>query len=97
MLGPRLLRLKGLVAVADRLEGPILVEGVQHVLHAPRALVGWPDGRRVTRLVLIVDGPAEREAEVLWSALTHAPRVDAPDLTALAENPLAPRPGGLLG
>ena len=38
MLGPRLLRLKGLFALADRPETPILVDGVQHVFHAPRAL-----------------------------------------------------------
>ena len=38
-----------------------------------------------------------REAETLWTALTRAPRIDAPDLDVLLNNPLAPRPGGLLG
>jgi G3E family GTPase len=97
MLGPRLLRLKGLFALADRPETPIVVEGVQHVFHPPRSLPRWPDDDRTTRAVLIVERGAAREAETLWAALARAPRVDAPDLVALADNPLAPRAGGLLG
>ena len=38
MLGPRLLRLKGLFALTNRPHAPILVDGVQHVFHAPREL-----------------------------------------------------------
>ncbi len=97
MIGPRLLRLKGLFALADRPEAPVLVDGVQHVFHPPRTLPDWPDADRSTRVVLIVDGVSARQAEDLWAALTRAPRIDAPDLAALANNPLAPRSGGLLG
>ena len=97
MLGPRLLRLKGLFALAGRPETPILVDGVQHVFHAPRALPEWPDADKATRAVIIVEGVAARDVENLWAALTRAPRIDAPDLAALADNPLAPRAGGLLG
>ncbi len=97
MLGPRLLRLKGLFALAGRPEAPILVDGVQHVFHAPRALSEWPDANNATRAVVIVEGVAARDVENLWAALTRAPRIDAPDLAALADNPLAPRAGGLLG
>ncbi|HKN27513.1 MAG TPA: GTP-binding protein [Roseiarcus sp.] len=97
MLGPRLLRLKGLFALADRPETPILVDGVQHVFHAPRALPGWPDADRSTRVVIIVEDAAARDVDNLWAALTRAPRIDAPDLAALTDNPLAPRAGGLLG
>ena len=97
MLGPRLLRLKGLFKLADRLETPILIDGVQHVFHPPRVLPGWPDAYRSSRAVLIVEGVATREAEILWAALTRTPRLDAPDLAALADNPLAPKAGGLLG
>jgi G3E family GTPase len=96
MLGPRLLRLKGLFSLAERPETPILVEGVQHVFHPPRPLPRWPDGDHSTRAVLIVEGVGAREAENLWAALTRAPRIDAPDLAALSDNPLAPRAGGLL-
>jgi len=97
MLGPRLLRLKGLFGLADRPETPILVDGVQHVFHTPRTLPRWPDADHSTRAVLIVEGVAVREADALWTALTRAPRIDAPDLDVLLNNPLAPRPGGLLG
>ncbi len=96
MLGPRLLRFKGLFALADRPGTPILVDGVQHVFHAPRALRTWPDADRATRAVVIVQGVPARDVENLWAALTRAPRVDAPDLAALSDNPLAPRGGGLL-
>ena len=97
MLGPKLLRLKGLFALAGRPETPILVDGVQHVFHASRALPRWPDADRSTRAVLIVEAAAARDAENLWAALTRAPRIDAPDLAALTDNPLAPKAGGLLG
>jgi G3E family GTPase len=97
MLGPRLLRLKGLFKLADRPETPILVDGVQHVFHPPRILPRWSDADRSSRAVLIVEGVAAREAETLWAALTGTPRIDAPDLAALVENPLAPKAGGLLG
>lgn len=96
LLGPGLLRFKGLFALADRPETPVLVDGVQHVFHAPRALEGWPDSDRASRAVVVVDGVAGRDVEALWAALTGVPRVDAPDLAALADNPLAPRSGGLL-
>ena len=96
MLGPRLLRLKGLFKLADRPETPILVDGVQHVFHPPRVLPRWPDADRSSRALLIVEGVAAREAETLWAALTRAPRIDTPDLAALLDNPLAPKAGGLL-
>ena len=97
MLGPRLLRLKGLVALADQPERPIRIDGVQHVLHPPQSLSGWPDEDRATRLVVIVEPEAARDVDRLWAALTRTPAVDSPDLAALADNPLAPRRGGLLG
>jgi len=97
LLGPRLLRVKGLVGVADAPDRPLLIHGAQHVFHAPRRLAAWPDGERLTRLVVIADGVAPATIEALWAALTGAPRIDAPDLDALTDNPLAPRRGGLLG
>jgi G3E family GTPase len=51
--GERVLRMKGLLNVgSDR--GPLLLEGVQHVMHAPRHLQDWPDDDRQSRLVFIV-------------------------------------------
>ena len=97
MLGPRLLRVKGLVAIAEHPDEPLLIHGAQHIFHAPRRLPVWPTGERETRIVLIVDGADPRALAALGAALSGRPRVDAPDLAALADNPLAPRRGGLLG
>ena len=97
LLGPRLLRLKGLIGLADNPDRPLLIHGAQHVFHAPRVLPAWPDGERLSRLVVIADGVAPAQIEALWTALTGTPQTDAPDLAALADNPLAPRRGGLLG
>lgn len=97
LLGPRLLRVKGLAAIAEHPDQPLLIHGAQHVFHAPRRLPAWPRGGRETRIVLIVDGVDPRAVKRLGEALSARPRIDAPDLAALADNPLAPRPGGLLG
>jgi G3E family GTPase len=51
--GDRVLRLKGLLNVGAT-RGPLLLEGVQHVMHAPRHLREWPDADRRSRVVLIV-------------------------------------------
>src|SRR5208337_190423 len=95
MLGARLLRLKGLFALADRPEAPILVDGVQHVFHAPRALARWPDADHATRAVIIVEGVAARDVENLWAALTRAPRIDAPDLAAQSAGAASGRAAGV--
>lgn len=50
--GECVLRVKGLLDVGE--EGPLLLEGVQHVVHTPRHLARWPDGERRGRLVFIV-------------------------------------------
>jgi G3E family GTPase len=95
-LGPRLLRVKGLIALAAHPSEPLVIHGVQHVLHPPRRLPAWPDEDRATRIVVIVDGLGRPAVEALWAALAGAPRIDAPDFAALTLNPLAPRRGGLL-
>jgi len=97
LLGPRLLRVKGLIGLADNPDRPLVIHGAQHVFHAPRILSAWPDGERLSRLVVIADGVAPEKIEALWAALTGAPQIDTPDLAALTDNPLAPKRGGLLG
>ena len=87
--GPKLLRLKGLVALADDPERPIVVHGVQHVFHAPLTLPSWPDPDHTSRLVLILRDLDPAFVERLWDAFLGRPRIDAPDATALANNPLA--------
>jgi G3E family GTPase len=51
--GARLLRLKGLVDIAETPGRPAVIHGVQHVFSAPVWLDAWPDADRRTRIVLI--------------------------------------------
>ncbi|OYZ71304.1 MAG: hypothetical protein B7Y12_17335 [Rhizobiales bacterium 24-66-13] len=51
--GSRLLRVKGLVFIAEMPERPALVHGVQHVFAPPEWLEGWPGGDRRTRMMFI--------------------------------------------
>jgi G3E family GTPase len=57
--GLDVLRVKGLLDVGE--EGPVLLDGVQHVVHPPRHLDAWPDGDRRSRIVFITRG-VERSA-----------------------------------
>ncbi len=66
--GPRLLRLKGLVRLADQPERPLLVHAVQQILHPPIRLDAWPDGDHRSRLVLIVKDIEEETVQRLWAA-----------------------------
>jgi G3E family GTPase len=56
--GPDLLRVKGIVNVADR-PGPLVIQGVQHIFHPPIELPGWPGDDRRTRIVFITRGLEE--------------------------------------
>ena len=51
--GERLLRLKGLVDVAEMPGRPALIHGVRHVFAAPEWLDRWPSDDRRTRIVFI--------------------------------------------
>jgi G3E family GTPase len=88
--GPKLLRVKGVVKLAEDESRPFVIQGVQHVFHPPVRLDGWPDEDRRTRLVFIVDGLAEEAVARLFHAFAGEPAVDAPDAAALSDNPLAP-------
>jgi G3E family GTPase len=52
-LGENLLRVKGIINVVEA-DGPVVVQGVHHVLHAPVCLDAWPDSDHRTRVVLIL-------------------------------------------
>ena len=51
--GENVLRVKGLLNVRDS-ERPLVVHGVQHLVHPPIHLDRWPDADRTSRLVFIV-------------------------------------------
>ncbi|WP_363349799.1 GTP-binding protein [Methylocystis echinoides] len=95
--GPRLLRVKGIVALSDEPERPVVIHGVQHVFHPPHRLDAWPDADRRTRIVFIVKDLDRAFVEGLYAALINRPAIDTPDAEALTHNPLAPARGGLLG
>ena len=63
--GDDILRVKGLLNAGG--EGPVLVNGVQHVVHPPEHLDAWPDNDRRSRIVFIGRGftPDELSASLL--------------------------------
>jgi G3E family GTPase len=66
--GPRLLRMKGLVQVAEHPDRPLLLHAVQQILHPPVILDAWPDADRRSRLVLIVKDIEAADVQRLWEA-----------------------------
>ncbi|SFI44000.1 GTPase, G3E family [Bosea sp. OK403] len=66
--GPKLLRLKGLVNLAEHPGQPLLVHAVQQILHPPLLLKAWPDADHRSRLVLIVRDIDPSVVERLWAA-----------------------------
>jgi G3E family GTPase len=88
--GPNLLRFKGLVKVAEQPEQPLVVHGVQHLLHPAARLVRWPDDDHRTRLVFIVRDIEPRIVRELFDAFVGATAPDRPDRVALTDNPLVP-------
>ena len=53
--GERILRVKGLLNVAGA-DTPVVINGVQHIVHPPVHLDCWPDESRQSRIVFIVRG-----------------------------------------
>ena len=88
--GPNLLRVKGIVRIAENPEQPVVIHGVQHVFHPPAQLEAWPDDDHRTRMVFIVRDIAPAMISGLFDAFVDAAQVDQPDRAALADNPLVP-------
>ena len=87
--GAKLLRVKGLVCLAEDPARPVVLHGVQHVVHVPAILDGWPDDAdRTSRLVFIVKDLTREDIDALWQAFLGQPGIDRPDAQALADNPL---------
>jgi G3E family GTPase len=88
--GARLLRLKGIVKLAEMPDTPVVVHGVQHVFHPTARLPHWPDDDHRSRLVFITRDLPERTVRELFEAFLGAPAIDRADRAALTENPLVP-------
>ncbi len=73
--GQQVLRIKGLLDVRGE-STPVVIQGVQHIVHTPTHLEAWPDDERISRLVFIVDGIAGerlRNSLATFNALASCP------------------------
>ena len=55
-LGAGLLRVKGLVNIAEEPGRPAVIQGAQHLLHTMTWLDRWPDGDHRSRIIFITQG-----------------------------------------
>ncbi len=94
--GPNLLRVKGIIALADDPARPLVIHGVQHVFHPPLRLDAWPDADHRTRIVFIVNQMSAKFVRGLYEAFAGDLGIDRPDAQALTESPLTPGRSGLL-
>jgi G3E family GTPase len=77
--GADLLRLKGIVKIAESPDRPAVIHGVQHVFHAPTFLPRWPSDDRRSRIVVITRGIPQAWIEALIDALdVEVAEVSAP-------------------
>ncbi len=88
--GNKLLRIKGIVKLAEMPDTPVVVHGVQHVFHPTARLERWPDDDHRTRLVFITRDLPERTVRELFEAFIGNAAPDRPDRAALTDNPLIP-------
>jgi G3E family GTPase len=87
--GSKLLRVKGIVQIAEDPERPVVIHGVQHVFHPPATLEGWPDEDHRTRMVFITYDLPEGFVRKMFEAFSGALLPDTPDAKAMTNNPLA--------
>lgn len=68
-LSQRLLRVKGLINVAEEPDQPAVIQGVQHLLPNLSWLPRWPDADRRTRIVFITQGIAPEDLSEMVNLL----------------------------
>jgi G3E family GTPase len=61
-----LLRVKGMLHIST-IEGPVVIQGVHHVIDSPVTLESWPTAHRQSRLVLIADHATIAAARASWA------------------------------
>ncbi len=67
--GADLLRMKGILQIAENPEKPAVLHGVQHVFHPPVWLDAWPSADRRSRLVFIGRNLSRRWIEAVIAAI----------------------------
>lgn len=67
--GGELLRVKGILAIREEPERPLVVHAVQHVVHEPVELDAWPSADRSSRLVFVTRDLPQEAVEALWEAV----------------------------
>ncbi|MBV2142002.1 GTP-binding protein [Falsochrobactrum sp. TDYN1] len=91
--GEKLLRVKGIVQIAEDPDRPLVIHGVQKIFHPPARLPQWPQGQgsgaRETLLVMIVKDLPESYVRELFDAFLGKAGIDRPDRAAMMDNPLA--------
>ena len=76
--GPDLLRVKGLVCLAEEADTPLVFHAVQHAIHPAVTLDRWPSADRSTRIVFIVKNIAPPKVEAMLDTLiAQAPEIEA--------------------
>jgi G3E family GTPase len=68
-LGPNLLRVKGIIHVAEEPERPAVIQGAQQLLHNLSWLERWPDADRRSKIVFITQGFDRAEVEEMIAVL----------------------------
>ncbi len=68
-LGPNLLRVKGVVHVAEEPDRPAVIQGAQQLLHNLTWLERWPDADRRSKIVFITQGFDRAEVEDMIAVL----------------------------
>jgi G3E family GTPase len=89
-LGANLLRVKGLVHVAEEPDRPAVIQGAQHLLHNLTWLESWPDADRRSKIVFITQGYDRAEIEDMIALLD---RVAARTAAARARAQAGPAAG----
>jgi G3E family GTPase len=86
--GDKVLRIKGIVELAEDPSRPLVVHAVQRLVHPPARLPQWPDTTRGVRIVLIAQDLPEDYVRRLFAILADRPAIDTPDRAAMTDNPL---------
>jgi G3E family GTPase len=95
--GANLLRVKGIVRLAEEPERPVVIHGVQHVFHPPARLEAWPCGDRRTRIVFITRDIPRAHLEALLDAFAEERTKEGTVAAFEPDRTLSvTRPGGLL-